>query len=630
MGKPKRNNPYDGEVASTRKLSQSYGETRQTFSGINSSFRNSPLNPEAVTSSSSSSGDTSFPITPTILDLSDTWSGTQTIDLSLSTAHMTKIILDQNLTVAFSNPPASGTQIEFEIEYVQDGTGGFTVTHPASVAETVTISSTAGATTIVTYRTNDNGTTYHAIPALRGTISVNSDLFATKALDNLASVAINTSLISDTDDQDDLGSSGKEWKDLYIDGTANIDTLAATTMSGDITMGNNDILTCKDIQFQNGGSVTNTVAMIVADASGDMLLNVASADNFQMEVGGVDRVVLDVNDFFLDSATSDTNDLNFRLTDTSPQNDDIPGKLQWTGFDDAAGGPFVYASIWGTMEDVSAGTLDGSIRFTCASANNTIDLMTMNFASNTTRVFQSLVPSGAGKSLGLSSLSWADNFMDIINAGGSTDLDLKCDSGQNINMFSNGVSRGFFDDTGFNITTGLHFSAQASDPTASQEMQSNLNNIVMLTEEFKLMETSNSVADFTIWRNDSSPTDDSEVGRINFAGMNDAGTQIQDTYAQIIGVAKDVTSGSEDGSFQVQTLKAGSLQLSFEVRHSTTGVLGYGFGGSISSLFTYVPSNVTTVRSFDANQAFDATQWAVLNDVVATLIVDMQAHGLLL
>lgn len=51
------------------------------------------------------------------------------------------------------------------------------------------------------------------------------DSLATKALDNLASVAINTSLISDTDDTDDLGSSSKQWKDLYIDGLAYIDGL---------------------------------------------------------------------------------------------------------------------------------------------------------------------------------------------------------------------------------------------------------------------------------------------------------------------------------------------------------------------------------------------------------------------
>ena len=38
-----------------------------------------------------------------------------------------------------------------------------------------------------------------------------------KALDNLASVAINTSLISDTDSTDDLGSSSKYWANGYVD-----------------------------------------------------------------------------------------------------------------------------------------------------------------------------------------------------------------------------------------------------------------------------------------------------------------------------------------------------------------------------------------------------------------------------
>lgn len=118
-------------------------------------------------------GSISYPITPDINDLSDTWTGTQTIDLSAAEAHITKIILDQNLTLGTpTNPPSSGTQIEFEIEFVQDATGGFTVTQFAEVAETVSISKTALTTTIVTYRTNDGGTTYHAIPALRGAISL--------------------------------------------------------------------------------------------------------------------------------------------------------------------------------------------------------------------------------------------------------------------------------------------------------------------------------------------------------------------------------------------------------------------------------------------------------------------------
>ena len=44
-----------------------------------------------------------------------------------------------------------------------------------------------------------------------------------------------------TDNDIDLGTSSLEFKNLYIDGTANIDTLAATTMSGDLAMGSNKV-----------------------------------------------------------------------------------------------------------------------------------------------------------------------------------------------------------------------------------------------------------------------------------------------------------------------------------------------------------------------------------------------------
>jgi hypothetical protein len=114
----------------------------------------------------------SFPITPTINDHGNVGTTTEDLDLSASTGHVHKITLTGNPTLTFSNPPSSGTQIEFEIEFVQDGTGGRTVTFPASVAETISISGVANATTIVTFRTNDGGTTYHGIPALRGSISL--------------------------------------------------------------------------------------------------------------------------------------------------------------------------------------------------------------------------------------------------------------------------------------------------------------------------------------------------------------------------------------------------------------------------------------------------------------------------
>ena len=37
---------------------------------------------------------------------------------------------------------------------------------------------------------------------------------------------VSGSITPQVDDAFDLGASGKEWKDLYIDGTANIDSLA--------------------------------------------------------------------------------------------------------------------------------------------------------------------------------------------------------------------------------------------------------------------------------------------------------------------------------------------------------------------------------------------------------------------
>jgi len=217
-------------------------------------------------------GTISFPITPTIKDESDTWTSPVTIDLSLTTAHITKFTLDTNLTLVFSNPPASGIQIEFEIEFTQDATGGRTVTFPASVVEVVSIATGPLAKTIVTCRTNDGGTTFNVIPALRGSISLSGN-FANIELDNLANVAINTTLVSDTDDTDDLGSTTKEWKDLFIDGTANIDTLAATTMSGNLAMGSNNISGVNLI------TATNATVTATFNANGTVNLGDAVTDS---------------------------------------------------------------------------------------------------------------------------------------------------------------------------------------------------------------------------------------------------------------------------------------------------------------------------------------------------------------
>jgi len=175
-----------------------------------------------------------FPITPSINDHGNVGTVTEDINIGASTGHVHKLTLTGNPTLTFSNPPSSGVQMEFEIEFVQDATGGRTITHPASVAETVTISTTASATTIITYRTNDNGTTYHAIPALRGSISLGATAFATKELDNLGTTSINSDLIPSSSATKDIGSKSPElyFSDIFI-GTINLgDATDDVTITG--------------------------------------------------------------------------------------------------------------------------------------------------------------------------------------------------------------------------------------------------------------------------------------------------------------------------------------------------------------------------------------------------------------
>ena len=70
------------------------------------------------------------------------------------------------------------------------------------------------------------------------TVSISGSLFVSGAITlgdaNTDSVSfgaeISSSIIPDLDNIFDLGSSAKEWKDLYVDGTGNIDNIISDTM----------------------------------------------------------------------------------------------------------------------------------------------------------------------------------------------------------------------------------------------------------------------------------------------------------------------------------------------------------------------------------------------------------------
>ena len=102
---------------------------------------------------------------------------------------------------------------------------------------------------------------------------------ANTALSNLASVAVSTSLISDTDDTDDLGSVTNEWKDLYIDGTANIDSLVADTA----TISGGSISGITDLAIADGGTGAGTAAGARASLG---LGSIATQDSASVSITG--------------------------------------------------------------------------------------------------------------------------------------------------------------------------------------------------------------------------------------------------------------------------------------------------------------------------------------------------------
>ena len=226
--------------------------------------------------SGGTSGAVSFPLTPDISAKGNV-STVVDIDLSLPTAHYQEMTLIGGITFTFSNPPADDKEISFLIDITQDATGNHTVAWPLSVRDIPAVGLGANDRTVIIVTTVDNGTNYDALIVTGGTVNA-----ANKQLSNLEIVtAINTSLISDTDNTDDLGSVAKKWKDLHIGGIANIDTLAATTMGGNLNMGTFDIFNVDIVQFALGGA-----SLLSTDVGFDANLNGGITTNILADVGG--------------------------------------------------------------------------------------------------------------------------------------------------------------------------------------------------------------------------------------------------------------------------------------------------------------------------------------------------------
>jgi len=133
----------------------------------------------------------------------------------------------------------------------------------------------------------------------------------------------NGSILPTTDDDVDLGSSALQFKDLYIDGTANIDTgsidtanVGALTVSGSTTLaatsfGDADITNVGSIALD---TITNDGTDITLDSGGDIILDAAGNEVF-FKASGTSILALK-NDSSDAVFTVETADKNFTIKGT--------------------------------------------------------------------------------------------------------------------------------------------------------------------------------------------------------------------------------------------------------------------------------------------------------------------------
>ena len=156
-------------------------------------------------------------------------------------------------------------------------------------------------------------------------------------------------------------------------------TIAGTTeyrmTSAEFDVNNNEIIDVKGIDFQNGGPVdTSSGATIWAEASGDMTFNVASADQFFFTINGATRFTMIEGEAEFVSTDQHGVDLVLNNQDANPVNNDQVGTIIFKGDDDGGS-----ENTWGTIrfdyENVVAGAKQAQFEVRCQTDNALVPII---------------------------------------------------------------------------------------------------------------------------------------------------------------------------------------------------------------------------------------------------------------
>ena len=198
-----------------------------------------------------------FPITPPV-DVRGSVGANQNIVLTDTDAHSTTLTLTADIDITFSGFPTSGTQIEWEVEITQDGTGGWVVTWPAEVVNPPSLSTVADSVAIVVLRTNDGGTT----------VRVGNTVTTTAGTTTLSGLTIDVL---------------KDWQGFGITNIGEI------TMAGDINVNTFDIIDIDRATFADDGSsiTANDVTQLLLNSSGSFQTNTDIGNDFIWTINNI-------------------------------------------------------------------------------------------------------------------------------------------------------------------------------------------------------------------------------------------------------------------------------------------------------------------------------------------------------
>jgi fibronectin-binding autotransporter adhesin len=381
------------------------------------------------------------PVTDNDIDL-----GTSSLefkDLYLDgTATIDTLAVDANATVAGTLGVTGATTLSSTLGV----TGATTLSSTLGVTGATTLSSTlavTGTSTLTGNVTTTNDLSVGGNLTVTGNATISGNLtFGDAATDTVTlSADVASSILPSTDDTFDLGATGSEWRDLYIDGTANIDSLVADT--ADINAGTID-------NTAIGGSTASSGAFTTLSASG--------ATTLSTTLGVTGATTLSSTLAVTGAAT-----LSSTLGVTGEST------LASAIVSDLTSGRVVLAGTSGAIEDSGNLTFDGTTLAVTGAATVSTDLTVNgnttlgNAASDTVTVTadvaSNLIPSADSTySLGDSSNYWSNGYIDAVTTTGDVSV------GGNLTVTGNAT-----------ISGNLTFGDAATDTVSfSADVSSNL------------------------------------------------------------------------------------------------------------------------------------------------------------